>query len=99
MAAWIREGLAGAATCRGGALGFGDAGVSGWDPIQGRAASIRCASTAGRGGHGWRRPWGAGAARLMPRAPHGMRHRIRQEGEKVRGKRGLTGGSRVAVKQ
>jgi hypothetical protein len=28
-----------------------------------------------------------------------MRHGIRLEGEKVRGKKGLTGGSRVAVKQ
>jgi hypothetical protein len=55
-------------------LGFGDAGADGWDSVQGHAASIRCARAAGRGGHGWRRPWGAGAARLLPRAPHGMRH-------------------------
>jgi hypothetical protein len=39
-------------------LGFGDAGVGSEDPIQGHAASIRSARAAGRGGHGWRRPWG-----------------------------------------
>jgi hypothetical protein len=32
--------------------------VGGEDSVQGHAASIRRASTAGRGGHGWRRPWG-----------------------------------------
>jgi hypothetical protein len=42
-----------------------------------------------------------GGRRGSPPAPrpHGVRHGIRQGGEKVRVKEELTGGSRVAVKQ
>jgi uncharacterized spore protein YtfJ len=60
-------------------LGFGDAGVGGEDPIQGHAASIRCARAAGRGGgHGA----GAGIAPCPARLVLG----IDREDEKVRGK-------------
>jgi hypothetical protein len=67
-------------------LGFGDAGVGGWDSVQGHAASIWCASAAGRAamagvGHG-----GAGAARLLPRAPTGCA-RERQQREEIRSDR------------
>jgi hypothetical protein len=51
-------------------LGFEDARAGGEDSIQGHAEAIRRASTAGRGGHGWRRPWGRRLRRPC-RARHG----------------------------
>jgi hypothetical protein len=55
-------------------LGFGDAGVGGWDSVQGHAASIWCASAAGRAamagvGHGG--PAWLASCPAPPRDVHG----------------------------
>jgi hypothetical protein len=65
--------------------------AGGEDSIQGHAEAIRRASTAGRGGHGWRRPWG-------PPAPVARARDKVRKGKKSQGK-GLTGGSRVAERE
>jgi hypothetical protein len=80
MAARIREGLAGAATCRGGALGFG-AVADGEDSIQGVAwPSSRAPAQQGRGGgHGA----GAGVAPAS-RPPHGASQEDREGRKEIR---------------
>jgi hypothetical protein len=48
-----------------------DSRAGGEDSIQGRVEAIWRRQRCRAGSHGWRRPWGAGAARLLPRAPTG----------------------------